>query len=316
MESLTKPVVRREDVARAAKAAVGDIPVGVKELTDGWFGAAFDLTFDRRKNLVLKVAPAPGATLLRYEANLMAAEVAASRLVREKTTLPVPEIVFYDDRRTVTPFQYFLVEKLRGAPLNQVKDSVAPEVLAAVYAQVARHLREMHDAIPAPAFGLFGGPTYPTWRRAYEAWMDDLRQDAADFGVDGLDEAFAIAAQLAPALDGVTQGSLIHWDLWDGNIFIDPATGEITGYIDFERARWADPLMEHNFLHASPEFWAQYGAPSEADMAPVRVMLYRLQLHLILVIESYSRGFDAGHLTWARQELVNVTQAANDLASR
>jgi len=38
---------------------------------------------------------------------------------------------------------------------------------------------------------------------------------------------------------------LVHWDAWDANFFVKD--GKITGILDFERALWADPLMEAQF---------------------------------------------------------------------
>ncbi|MDD6307484.1 MAG: phosphotransferase [Clostridiales bacterium] len=42
--------------------------------------------------------------------------------------------------------------------------------------------------------------------------------------------------------DAVTQPVLVHWDMWEGNIFIKD--GCITGIIDWERALWGEPLMD------------------------------------------------------------------------
>jgi hypothetical protein len=39
----------------------------------------------------------------------------------------------------------------------------------------------------------------------------------------------------------------VQWDLWDGNVLVDPASGALTGYLDFERALWGDPLLEFQF---------------------------------------------------------------------
>ena len=67
---------------------------------------------------------------------------------------------------------------------------------------------------------------------------------------------------VAPALDDVRVPQLVHWDLWDGNIFVEPKTGQITGIIDFERALWGDPLMEFQYrtLEITPAYESGYGA--------------------------------------------------------
>ena len=50
----------------------------------------------------------------------------------------------------------------------------------------------------------------------------------------------------APLLDEVTTPTLVHFDLWDGNILVDTTapTPTIGGLIDGERAMWADPLAD------------------------------------------------------------------------
>lgn len=40
--------------------------------------------------------------------------------------------------------------------------------------------------------------------------------------------------------DAVKTPTLVHWDMWEGNIFIKDGT--ITGIIDWERAMWRKPL--------------------------------------------------------------------------
>jgi aminoglycoside phosphotransferase (APT) family kinase protein len=100
---------------------------------------------------------------------------------------------------------------------------------------------------------------------------------------------------------------LVHWDLWDGNIFVHPETKQITGYIDFERALWADPLMEVNFgaFGENPAFLAGYGLKMLDTAAKrCRRTLYNIYLFLIMVIEPYYRQFaDKGQEMWAREML-------------
>jgi fructosamine-3-kinase len=108
-------------------------------------------------------------------------------------------------------------------------------------------------------------------------------------------------------LTDVTTPQLVHWDLWDGNIFIDPATKQITGIIDFERALWGDPLMEFQFrgLVEPADFAVGYGRPMlERPRARQRRLLYNIYLYLIMVIEYSHRQYpthDQEH--WAREQL-------------
>jgi aminoglycoside phosphotransferase (APT) family kinase protein len=109
------------------------------------------------------------------------------------------------------------------------------------------------------------------------------------------------------ALDEVTMPRLVHWDLWDGNIFIDPPTGKITGVIDFERVLWGDPLIEVIFADANPQSNAVmgFGQPLLSSEDQVRRrLLYTAYLYLIMVIECYYRRYkDHWQENWAREQL-------------
>ena len=109
----------------------------------------------------------------------------------------------------------------------------------------------------------------------------------------------------AAVLDEVCRPQLVHWDLWDGNIFVDPATHAIVGVIDFERALWGDPLMEIQYrrLQAPAGFAAGYGRPMLKTPAErLRRVLYNIYLYLIMIIEAAYRQYESQDLDlWARQ---------------
>ena len=113
-----------------------------------------------------------------------------------------------------------------------------------------------------------------------------------------------------PALDEVQSPRLVHWDLWDGNVFVDPATAQITGIIDFERSLWGDPLMEVNFgafapLEPDSPLLQGYGRPMlTTPEARVRRTLYNIYLFLIMIIEcTYRRYPTQDQENWARRLL-------------
>ena len=105
------------------------------------------------------------------------------------------------------------------------------------------------------------------------------------------------------ALNQVKQPIFVHWDLWDGNVFVKD--GKVSGIIDFERAIWGDPLMEYFFrAHCYNEnFNTGYGADLREE-APIRALLYDLYLYLIMVIETKYRNYpDNWQYHFATKEL-------------
>jgi hypothetical protein len=90
MDSATKPRLTKEQIAFATTRSLGATPLAISELTEGWFGTVFGLAMPDASEYVVKIAPGPNVRVLRYERDVMKAEVAVLELVRDRTTLPIP----------------------------------------------------------------------------------------------------------------------------------------------------------------------------------------------------------------------------------
>ena len=77
MSSPTKRRLTPEEIAHLAREAFGPGArvLESRELTDGTFNASYALTVEGHPPAVLKVAPPPGAAVLRYEHDLMRTEL-------------------------------------------------------------------------------------------------------------------------------------------------------------------------------------------------------------------------------------------------
>jgi aminoglycoside phosphotransferase (APT) family kinase protein len=93
---------------------------------------------------------------------------------------------------------------------------------------------------------------------------------------------------------------LVHFDLWDGNVFVDDR--RVSGLIDGERCFYGDTLAELvsmallREVDDVPEVLAGYatraGRPLLLDeSARIRLALYAAYLYLIMIVEGPSRGF-------------------------
>lgn len=304
MESLTKPVVTHDQVAAIAKKHFGDLPSFIQELKEGWFNAAFRIDQPSGQSYVLKIAPPAHVRLLRYEENLLDVEVRAMRLVREKTDVPVPTILAHDRSHDEVDSDYFIMEFLSGVPFSSTRGEMSPQDQFAVHHQVGVILRQLHE-LTHESFGLFNGPEQRSWPEAFGLMWEYLRRDRADLEVDVPAGAFEAGGRLFPALAGVEKPTFVHWDLWDGNIFVDGA--KVTGVIDFERALWGDPMLETTFLFDRPGLREGYGRiPEEEAGAEARKLLYELYLYLVMVIESKYRGFSSEHEAWPRGQIAEL----------
>lgn len=316
MQSITK-IPLTEDLLRRVTRRHFDLNLrSFEELSEGFYNAAARLELEDGRWCVIKVAPPPHVSVMQYERHLMRAEVEAMRLVRAHTAVPVPGIWCYDDSHALVESEFFITEMLAGTPFHKLKPELSPDAAATVERQMGALARQI-SGITGGHFGYWAQPQPEgtTWRQCFERMLQGVLEDGAARGVElplPYDTLYAALEQHFAALDEITIPRLVHWDLWDGNVFVDGATYTITGLIDFERALWADPLMEFGFLmmDANSSFVQGYGgAWFQREMEQERRMLYNAYLFLILIIECYYRMYPTrDQETWARQALTELLQ--------
>jgi len=299
MKSISKTPVSFEAARRiAADAFDGETLAACEELTDGWFNAAYALRLADGRRAVLKVAPLPHVEVLTYERDILRAEVEALRLTRAHTDAPVPDVLWFDDSATHVPSALFVMSFVPGVSLDKLRKTLASDAQDAVDAALGHHLRAI-NSISGSSFGLLAPSAvrHATWRDAFTALWSALLDDGARKNVElpvayhELRAAFTLAS---PACEEVTEPQLVYWDLWDGNVLVDPETGELQGMLDLERALWGDPLMETQLAPSErrPAFMAAY-RPAALDTpgGQLRRAAYDLYLHLVMSIEGAYRQY-------------------------
>jgi len=310
MESLSKIALNAELAGAIAARHFGSSTQlrSFEELKDGLFNAAALLELSDGAKVVLKAAPPAEVRVLRYERDILRAEVEAMRRVRAETAVPVPEILVHDTTRSLLASDFFIMTFLPGIPFNKLRRTFSPEAQALVDREMGRLTREL-SALTHDAFGLWSQPepVGRSWRDSFANLVRRVLQDGLDAGVDLEMDYNEIEQRMAvhyACLDEVQVPRLVHWDLWDGNIFVDPHSGQITGLIDFERVMWGDPLIEGIFADMNPASQAVqgFGGGMLANPASrMRRLLYNIYLHLIMVIECTYRHFSTQEQeNWAR----------------
>jgi len=313
MQSITKTTVSSTIIDYIVKNALGSrvFISETAELTEGYYNSAYQITCVDGAKYVLKVAPPDNVPILRYEKNILQAEVEVMRLVKIKTEMPVPAILYHDDSRTVLPSPYYLMEYVEGVLYHKLRPELSQEDQAKLDQRTGVLLRQM-NAISGESFGYFAQPEtrHVTWKEAFKQMLSGVVDDGLEAQVALPISKAEIFERLGPffyALNEVTFPQLVHWDLWDGNIFVNPANKIITGIIDFERALWADPLIEVNFgaFGENLEFNKGYGiALPLSETQAIRRNLYNIYLFLIMIIEcTYRRYPTQDQENWARQQL-------------
>jgi aminoglycoside phosphotransferase (APT) family kinase protein len=319
MESITK---NRQPIgvlsAMAARAygqrLVPDGDYWVRELEHGWFNVVYRMRLRDGRAVVLKIAPPPAVDVMTYERGAMAIELAALRLITERTNVPVPTVEFVDQGHELCNADYFFTPYIDADNLAIIRADLPAADLNAYHEALGAANRQL-NSIRGAGFGPLAGPGDASWRAVFTGIMEDVLRDGerrqVDLGWD-YDVIRQVVAAYDGSLDEVTEPTFVEWDLWDGNVMI--RSGEIVGILDHERAFFGDPLIEAGFVGTqlpafgdSVAFMRGYGRPELSETEQVRRRLYCLHLVLVMVIETVYRGHaDPQQYRWARGQLTDV----------
>ncbi len=314
MESRTKNRKTHQEIELLVARAFGDVGVAdasITEFTAGWFNVTYGVRLGDGRDVVLKIAPPPDVPILGYEANVMSTEVATMQRLANHAVVPVPVIYFYDTSLDICDAEYFFMQRAIGKPLSEAKESMTAKELGRVEAQTGKIVRAINSYIGS-YFGYPGNPELQggDWPETFSLMFESLLKDGEAIGaqlVAPYDELHRLVSRHKGALSEVVSPRLVHWDLWDTNILIDD--GSITGVIDFERALWADPLMEAQFRALRDEGVTQamrsYGKTQFSESELCRCHLYSLYLGLVMCIESLYRGYASNDVSQMGSELVS-----------
>ncbi len=267
-------------LAEAVETACGRRPATVRPLAGGCIAEVLKVDIEGGGKLVAKVSPEGGLAL---EARMLA-------FLAEKSELPVPRVRFTDDRLLL---------------LDYVETSGALDASAETHA--AKLLAALHD-LSAPAFGfdwdtLIGPLPQPNpWT---EDWRDFFRdQRLLAMGRRALESGhlpagtFAqlerLAGKLERYIEPGSRPSLIHGDVWGGNVLV--RRGCIAAFVD-PAIYYADPEIELAFSTLfgtfGEAFFARYGeirplAPGFFEARRDLYNLYPLLVHTTLFGGGYA----------------------------
>ncbi|WP_028975287.1 phosphotransferase family protein [Spirochaeta cellobiosiphila] len=282
--------------------------LNVKENTQGWFNALYDICLDNDQKVFLKIAPPDHIPVLRYEQQLLITEIEVLELLANYPDIPSPKVLSIDFDREVIDSDYFIMESLPGESLSSCHQSFDIETLKNIERQKGRINRSLNK-ITGTNFGMYGKQhkKYQTWGEAFLEMVDNILADAYDFKAKLIwpqTDIRELFIQHKSLFDQVKVPSLVHWDLHDGNVMVN-ASGQITGIIDCDRALWGDASIEYYFNQIYPssdDFYSGYGIdrPNSEDFI-IKRQLYDLYLTLIFVTECESRKItDKDHRSWAK----------------
>ncbi|ACZ20112.1 phosphotransferase family protein [Sanguibacter keddieii DSM 10542] len=306
--------------------------VATEKLDGGMFATTYRVTFAGGERVVAKMAPTATDRLMTYEQGILATEASVYRLAEDRPDLLMPRPLLFDTTREHVATDVLVASHLDGVPWHTLTD-VTPDQRAVIDARLGGYMTRLHS-VTGEVFGYPASPSLQaaTWREAFGRMVSAIVEDAAAWGVE-LPTGRVVEAleRHGHELDVVTRPALVHTDLWEGNIFLDPQSHEIVGVIDTERALFGDPLYElvgasqFGDGGAPPSIAAGYVAaggvlePSASlaagnlTSADVRILLYRCYMYSILLVEPSPRGYEGGWVETNHVALLAKLETTLDL---
>jgi aminoglycoside phosphotransferase (APT) family kinase protein len=158
------------------------------------------------------------------------------RLVAERTTIPMPEVLAADVSYQHYPWRYFIKTHVPGHEWAVVCHRMNPAELSDAYRQLGEAVAQLH-AIHFPTFGELS----PAGEPPHEAPFLDALQRRADAFIHSArlrDLLFFVLERDAHLFANVQQASLVHEDLHQHNILFEQRGGQwhLATILDFDKA--------------------------------------------------------------------------------
>lgn len=192
--------------------------------------------------------------------------------------------------------EQILMEELEGTSFFTAKETMSEEECASINKQAGALLFQVNQ-IKGESFGHFciKERQCETWFDAFYAMVSGVIADGISVGIEigvSYDTVLKKLRVHKECFSEVTEPVLIHFDSWDGNIFVKD--GKITGLIDWERALWAEGLMEDRFRFHSvnKDFLKGYGIGELTENQKIRCMWYDVYLYMIMMFEGAFRHYE------------------------
>jgi aminoglycoside phosphotransferase (APT) family kinase protein len=300
----------------AALAAAGvswEQVVGCRSLAGGTFNAVHLVGLADGTKLVVKIPPDPAVPVLRYERGILTTEALYYQLAGRCRGVRVPVVVAVDAIGEAGG--YLVMTQCPGSPWPELTPLPSGGERDELRAELGRQVACLHT-ITGTGFGYPSrvlGPLRDSWQAAFLGMVDAVLADAGRFAVTlprTAAEIRELFAAQAAVLDEVTTPVLVHFDLWDGNILVEPGSAgrRIGALIDAERAFWGDPLAEFVSLALFADierdtaflrgYRAAGGMVTFDFAARRRLSLYRAYLYLIMWVEAVPRQSSKKRRDW------------------
>lgn len=307
MESYTKSNVSKSEAKKLFEEAGLGVVDAIKEVEAGEFNTIFQIRSGENRYFI-KFGSSPEVKVLSYEKDILNTEITFYETL-EGSAVKRPQVVFSDNTREKVGVDYFVMEALNVSLLGYTFPSVKQRKRFSY--QLGANLAELHK-IKGEGFGYPQCGLKQTWADAYKGMVNNLIADATVLEVK-LD-AYRINSVIERAekyLNEVTEPSLVHFDVWVGNIFVSK-THNFQGLIDWERAMWGDPVGDFISLNLFKDFEKnEYLLKGYNSVTPfevnesirIRANLLRMYLGMIMMVEPCTRWKKGSLIYFGRRRI-------------
>lgn len=312
MHSRTKANISEENLLKMIEVAGIKNLIKVEELTGGEFNVAY-MIYTKTTRYILKIGPSDGTNMLTYEKGIMEVELWAYEQIRKHTDIKIPEIIY--SGHEIIGNHWFIMSVLKGELLCDAK--LTEEQMYRWQYQFGQALAQIHN-IKNDRFGYTQVGLHSTWKDAYYDMIFNLIEDAEKQGnmLPELSQILRFIRKWEGALEEVKVPRLIHYDLFDNNVFIDEA-GNFAGLIDTERCFFGDYYADLfaidflGYLEDNKGLVDGYNSAAEEKIqftpyARARVALSRLMLGVLMFAEGTTRLAHSDPKHWERKHLASL----------
>ncbi|HEY0189359.1 MAG TPA: aminoglycoside phosphotransferase family protein [Cellulomonas sp.] len=298
-------------------------PRSLTPVAGGTVATTYRVALPDGGRLVVKTGPRAEERLLTHERDLLRTEAMVYRLAEDRPGLLMPRVLHSDFTRSVLPYDTVVATALTGEPLLD-HPALAEATRVEREHRLGTLMADLHTTT-GDRFGYPGADTAlrgDTWAEALGRIVAAALADGARWGVPLPEaEVWDALERHQSSLDDVTRPVLVHGDLRPGNLFVDPASGELTGVADPGRALFGDPMAD--LAAAEP---CATGAPSIALLSGyaaggghlnpssasgrVRLALCRMTQRLTLRVETALRAYPGDRRAGARMDALLASALA------
>lgn len=288
---MTDPMMPDIDRARALLNGIGWDEISIETVPGGSINNTFRLT-DGDSTWYLRIGPTDvdvDAGPTWFTGKGLQREQRAISLWSQHTHL-FPNTIHTDFSRSQVAADWVIQEAVPGDPWEALRARLSPDQTRSLWQQFGGIVAELH-AYTAPEFGPPDpGIGYSSWSGLCRWDATGLLTDAHKFGlpIEPFTRLCELVDRYTHELDEIETPRLIHSDLGLRHVMVDFDESDepfITGLIDLEFARFADPYSESIFVAQALQpqrdpkfdvFLEAYGAERPDRDFRIRSYIYQL----------------------------------------